>query len=214
MGWLWPWLQMKISGSAIFPWYHWQVYQNRTKYLLISQYLISVFRGIPSGGRSTSWGNHGGDGSRISQRNSYSRQGPADLLFCKNFAKNCMKMKEFGPRGRNARPWCPFGSATTWMGDYCTFLSFLSLSMKDSTSSTWGRADSISSSILFLRIGFSCKHKKGDRFINKLYLIWWENRIWRSLKSVMGSYSDKTAFQSLFTQKSKMLASNQQDSKF
>ena len=29
----------------------------------------------------------------------------------KNFAENCMKMKEFGPRG-DARPWRPLGSAT------------------------------------------------------------------------------------------------------
>ena len=30
-------------------------------------------------------------------------------LFCKFFAKSCMKMKEFGPRG--ARPWRPLISA-------------------------------------------------------------------------------------------------------
>ena len=33
----------------------------------------------------------------------------ANLLFCKFFAENYMKMKEFGPGG--ARPWRPNGSA-------------------------------------------------------------------------------------------------------
>ena len=27
-------------------------------------------------------------------------------------AQNCMKMKEFGPPGAGARPWCPLRSAT------------------------------------------------------------------------------------------------------
>ena len=33
--------------------------------------------------------------------------GGANLLFCPNFPENCMKMKEFGPRGGGARPWRP-----------------------------------------------------------------------------------------------------------
>ena len=33
---------------------------------------------------------------------------PQILLFWKYFAENCMKMKEFGPRG--ARPWHPLRS--------------------------------------------------------------------------------------------------------
>ena len=32
--------------------------------------------------------------------------GGTNLLFCPIFTKNCMKMKEFGPRG-GARPWRP-----------------------------------------------------------------------------------------------------------
>ena len=27
-------------------------------------------------------------------------------------AKNCMKIKEFGPPGEGSSPWCPFRSAT------------------------------------------------------------------------------------------------------
>ena len=33
--------------------------------------------------------------------------GGANLLFCPIFTENCMKMKEFGPRGGGARPWHP-----------------------------------------------------------------------------------------------------------
>ena len=33
--------------------------------------------------------------------------GGANLLFGQKFAENCMKMKEFGPRGRGPRPWRP-----------------------------------------------------------------------------------------------------------
>ena len=35
-----------------------------------------------------------------------SKSGCANLLFCNFFAKNCMKMKKFGPGG-GARPWYP-----------------------------------------------------------------------------------------------------------
>ena len=50
---------------------------------------------------------HTGGGSRIFPRGV--RQLPKVLLFFKFFAKNRMKMKEFGPRG--ARPWRPLRSA-------------------------------------------------------------------------------------------------------
>ena len=38
------------------------------------------------------------------------RRGCTNLLFCKNFAEKCMKVKEFGPRGMRA----PLGSATVY----------------------------------------------------------------------------------------------------
>ena len=38
-----------------------------------------------------------------------SQDGCANLLFCNFLAENCIKMKEFGPRGR---PWRPLRSAT------------------------------------------------------------------------------------------------------
>ena len=34
-----------------------------------------------------------------------------NLSFCKIFSENCMKMKEFGPKG-NVRNWHPLGSIT------------------------------------------------------------------------------------------------------
>ena len=33
------------------------------------------------------------------------QSGGANLLFGQIFTQNCMKMKEFGPRGGGARPW-------------------------------------------------------------------------------------------------------------
>ena len=36
---------------------------------------------------------------------------PKSAIIFQFFAKNCMKMKEFGPPGGGARPWRPLGSA-------------------------------------------------------------------------------------------------------
>ena len=47
-----------------------------------------------------------------------------NLLFGKIFAKNCIKMKEFGPRGR-ARPWLPLGSANAFNFTICFVFIFL-----------------------------------------------------------------------------------------
>ena len=38
------------------------------------------------------------------------RRGGANIWFCQNFPKNCMKLKEFGPRGASLAP--PLRSAT------------------------------------------------------------------------------------------------------
>ena len=50
--------------------------------------------------------------------------GCANLLFCKIFAKNCPKMKEFGPEGRisAALPWIPTGIVFGAKGEtsFCT----------------------------------------------------------------------------------------------
>ena len=35
------------------------------------------------------------------------QRGGANLLFGQKFPRNCMKMKKFGPRGGDARPWRP-----------------------------------------------------------------------------------------------------------
>ena len=51
---------------------------------------------------------HYSGGSKIFQRRG--RQSPRwepNLLFGQKFPKNCMKMKEFGPRGGGVRPWRP-----------------------------------------------------------------------------------------------------------
>ena len=46
-------------------------------------------------------------GSRISQIGGANFQGGvANLLFGQIFTENCIKLKEFGPRGGNTRPWC------------------------------------------------------------------------------------------------------------
>ena len=52
-----------------------------------------------------------GGGSKIFQGDLNSRGRRTKLLFCKNFAKNCMKMKEFGSRGGHVCLMLP-GSAT------------------------------------------------------------------------------------------------------
>ena len=43
--------------------------------------------------------NNNSGGSRISQRRG------ANILFGQKFPENCMKSKEFGPRGGGERPW-------------------------------------------------------------------------------------------------------------
>ena len=52
-----------------------------------------------------------------------SQSGCTNLLFCEFFAKNCMKMKQFGPRGdhvNGAPPWirqCPLPTQKKpWIG--------------------------------------------------------------------------------------------------
>ena len=49
-----------------------------------------------------------------------SQSGCANLLFCKFFVENCMRMKEFGPRG-GPRTWRPLGSANVKCLDVAAF---------------------------------------------------------------------------------------------
>ena len=49
------------------------------------------------------------------------REGWANPLFCNIFAKNCMKVKEFGPRG-GAGAWRPLKSATAIFKDFVLFV--------------------------------------------------------------------------------------------
>ena len=64
-------------------------------------------------------------GSRISPRRG--RQLPKLLLFCNFFAKNCMKMKEFGPPGGARVPGAPLRSANDYLLVNCTYLFISSI---------------------------------------------------------------------------------------
>ena len=56
-------------------------------------------------------------GSRISQTGGANPQGGgANLLFCPIFPKNCMKMKEFGPRGGGGASLAPLRSVNVTDG--------------------------------------------------------------------------------------------------
>ena len=76
--------------------------------------------------RIFSWlnSNRTSGGSRFPQGGANSQSVCANLLFCKFFAKHCMKMKEFGPGGRGAHvPGAPWIRQCVLMSKY--YLWFL-----------------------------------------------------------------------------------------